>query len=526
MELPVGLFSLDADRVAAVTSSGPYYGHPIDIVPLGPAVAGRAAPSICLVDRCGDPVGAWLPPRTTIRLFDVAGDSSPSLAWSAVLPGHILGARRIGDTLYAVTQSPLQMPPEVRWWPSVPVNATPTSAQWRAAVDELIASNAKAIRAQSLAQWLQALDLNSRSSTVPDVPTNAQCAAFAQIDMPTRLAWLRVHTIDVKARTVKHETVLSEGASIYMAPSALIVTTPYWNFGTATSGAKTLTALHRFVLGADSQARYSASGQIPGTLINSYAIDEAADGTLRVAGSDSDPDGPFSYLAVLRTTAGKLQVIGRSAALARGERLQSARFLGKRAYLVTFRQIDPFFVFDLSDPSNPTQLGELKIPGFSTYLHPFGDSHVLGIGYDGPGAARRIKATLFDVRDPSTPVEQATLLLSQSSRVSSEALNDPRALTFYALPGVAGTTVVGIPLHDPLAVQGAPDESGIKLIKVDPAATGSALVDAGAMPMRGWNPRRGLFVDDTVYGYSQAGVKSAKIAAPGTLLGSLVFALP
>jgi hypothetical protein len=428
--------------------------------------------------------------------------------------------------MYVVTQSPLQMPPAVRWWPSVPAGAALTSAQWRAAVTELIDGNAKAIRAQSLAQWLQALDSSTPSPTAADVPTNAQCAAFAQIDLPTRLAWLRVHTIDVKARTVKHETLLSEGASIYMAPSALIVATPYWNSGTATSSAKALTTLHRFVLGADSQARYSASGQIPGTLINSYAIDEAADGTLRIAGSDSDQDGPFSYVAALRTTAGKLQVIGRSAALARGERLQSARFLGKRAYLVTFRQIDPFFVFDLSDPTHPTQLGELKIPGFSTYLHPFGDSHVLGIGYDGSGAARRIKATLFDVRDPSSPIEQATLLLSQNSRVSSEALNDPRALTFYALPGVTGTTVVAIPLHDQFAVQGAPDESGIKLVKVNPAATGSALVDAGAMPMRGWNPRRGLFVDDTVYGYSEAGVKSAKIAAPGTLLGSLVFALP
>ena len=190
-----------------------------------------------------------------------------------------------------------------------------------------------------------------------------------------------------------------------------------------------------------------------------------------------------------------LRELGRTAPIAPGERLQSARFLGDRAYLVTFRQVDPFFVYDLSDAANPKALGELKIPGFSTFLFPVGASHVLGIGYQDGGWPRTIKATLFDVTDPANPLEQSTLALGDSY-TASDALWDPHAFTWYSpasaigeLPAGGNQGTLAIPVRSyASSAFGTIAASGSAWSRSDPVRRCGAVVERNAVDGRPREP--------------------------------------
>jgi uncharacterized secreted protein with C-terminal beta-propeller domain len=113
-----------------------------------------------------------------------------------------------------------------------------------------------------------------------------------------------------------------------------------------------------------------------------------------------------------------MKIIGKLENLARTERIYSARFINDRLYLVTFRQIDPLFVIDLRDPTNPKVLGELKIPGVSQYLHPYDENHIIGVGKDAIAIDEQgrefalfagVKVSLFDVSDVASPKEVSTV---------------------------------------------------------------------------------------------------------------------
>lgn len=152
------------------------------------------------------------------------------------------------------------------------------------------------------------------------------------------------------------------------------------------------------------------SGKVPGTLLNSFSMDEY-NGNLRVATTIGNSwrfrDFQTNNIYVLDKD---MKITGKLTGLEEGERIYSARFMGDTAYLVTFREIDPFFVIDLKDPKNPKVLGELKIPGYSTYLHPIGNNKIIGIGKD---EQNRLKVSLFDVKDVSSPKEISKYSLNE-----------------------------------------------------------------------------------------------------------------
>ena len=128
---------------------------------------------------------------------------------------------------------------------------------------------------------------------------------------------------------------------------------------------------------------------------------------------------------------GNLDIVGSVDDLAPGERIYSTRFMGDKAYMVTFRQVDPLFVIDLSDPENPEVLGELKITGVSEYLHPYDEDHIIGIGKEATEEGRFLgmKISLFDVSDVSNPIEVAKIEIGDRG-TSSDALNDHKAVLF------------------------------------------------------------------------------------------------
>ena len=230
---------------------------------------------------------------------------------------------------------------------------------------------------------------------------------------------------------------LGAGSNMYMSQNAMYVTkTRYSDTRDSFSSWQTwreLTDILRFSING-STITYTGMGTVDGSPINQYSMDEHK-GFFRIATTDWNAG---TYVTTLHTET--METVGRTDALAPGERMQSSRFMGDMAYVVTFENMDPLFTIDLSDPYNPKILGELKIPGFSQYLHPVGDGLMLGIGRDTQELYTRdssgvetivgfrdvgMKISLFDVSDPFSPKEIDTLPLGEGW---AEVSNNPRAL--------------------------------------------------------------------------------------------------
>jgi uncharacterized secreted protein with C-terminal beta-propeller domain len=165
------------------------------------------------------------------------------------------------------------------------------------------------------------------------------------------------------------------------------------------------TEIHRFDITDPTKTVYRGSGTVPGFVLNNYALSEH-DGHLRVATTEEPQwfaDGTStdsqSTVTVLDVRNAGLVRVGSVTGLGRTERIYAVRFMGERGYVVTFRQIDPLYTLDLSDHTAPRVAGELKIPGYSAYLHPVGENRLLGIGREGSD----VQASLFDVGNPAAP---------------------------------------------------------------------------------------------------------------------------
>lgn len=181
----------------------------------------------------------------------------------------------------------------------------------------------------------------------------------------------------------------------------------------------------------------AATGEVPGYLLNQFSIDEH-EGFLRIATTSGSGFGLEESVNDVYVLDGDLETVGSVLGLGLGERIYSARFIGDRGYVVTFRQTDPFYVFDLSNPRQPKQTGELKIPGFSSYLDPLTNTLVLGIGEEDS----KTKLSLFDVSDPANPVEAAKFQLDTYWSGIQEShhafLHDAKHSAFFLPAGADG----------------------------------------------------------------------------------------
>ncbi len=193
------------------------------------------------------------------------------------------------------------------------------------------------------------------------------------------------------------------------------------------------TVIHKIKIG-NGLIDYDSKGEVPGYLLNQFSMDEK-DGYLRVATTTEIWTRKSVMYNNVFVLDGKLNVVGKIEAIAPDEKIYSARFLGDRLYMVTFKRVDPLFVIDLSDPKNPEILGELKIPGFSDYLHPYDEDHIIGIGKETEGnewggvSLKGVKLALFDVSDVKNPKPLDTYEIGESG-TDSEALRDHKAFLF------------------------------------------------------------------------------------------------
>ena len=241
--------------------------------------------------------------------------------------------------------------------------------------------------------------------------------------------WMAYHTIasiDVQVDDSKLTTetfLLDEGSTIYVSPTNMYLTSEGWWRETKITK-----------IGIEEgEIKFKANGTVPGYVLNQYSMDEK-DGYFRIATSGNNGDRRSgNNLFVLNE---ELETVGSVEGLAKGEQIYSTRFIEDRCYMVTFKITDPLFTIDLSDPENPEVLGALKIPGFSTYLHPYDENILIGIGKEtvesksGDFAWQRgVKISLFDVSDITDPKELAKLEVGDRG-TESNALYDPHAFLF------------------------------------------------------------------------------------------------
>lgn len=196
------------------------------------------------------------------------------------------------------------------------------------------------------------------------------------------------------------------------------------------------TLIHRIAI-KDGDIRYEAQGELPGRLLNQFSMDEH-NGYFRAATTTGHVSsrGGFTSSNHLFVLDKELDIVGSVEDLAPGERIYSVRFMGDRAYVVTFQKVDPLFVIDLKDPEEPRVLGKLKIPGYSDYLHPYDEDHIIGLGKDAVEAEQGnfawyqgVKLALFDVSDVLRPKEISRVVIGDRG-TDSEALHNHKAFLF------------------------------------------------------------------------------------------------
>lgn len=241
-----------------------------------------------------------------------------------------------------------------------------------------------------------------------------------------------ITSVDIKnpGKTYDSKAIMSDGGEVYVSEKNIYYYDTVWDY---VNGQKT--TLRRIGY-KDGKLSAGAQGKVDGYLNDSYSIDEYK-GYLRLVLTDDNKND-------VRILDMDLNEVGAIENLAKDESVYSARLMGDTGYFVTFEQTDPLFSVDLSDPKNPEIIGKLKIPGFSDYLHPYGDGKLLGIGMDADeetGVTNGVKVTMFDISDPANVKEMDTYTLENV--YSTEVSYDYKAALVSAdqnLIGFSGNT--------------------------------------------------------------------------------------
>jgi hypothetical protein len=397
-----GLY-LDGDQLVALSSSAWWGAH------------GDAFDSIV----------AWEGQRAGVRVYNVADPASPQIEWELELDGALISSRRLGDTLIVVT----------RHLPGIDgLDYAPLDDAARAANQTILDS----LGAQDL---LPKVSVNG--SLVNSIGIDNCLITDADNELappdPGYPVLTTILSIDLATQSLGDARCYADTVDgVYMSPNAVYLAQTVWEEPNIQD-----TIVHRFDLGE--QLAYRGSGRVGGSLTARGQVDfrmSEFDGVLRLVttrftNDETDAFDHQLYTLALDDNDPELRTLGRYPGTDEvpplgkpNEDLFGVRFLGERAYLVTFERIDPLYVMDLRDPASPRLLGELEVEGFSDLLHPVNDNLLLGVGDDGAG---RVKVELYNVQDPTNPLSQGAAVLAKDAQWSySEARYNRQAFTYLA----------------------------------------------------------------------------------------------
>ncbi|MBL1264017.1 beta-propeller domain-containing protein [Methylomicrobium sp. RS1] len=453
----------------------------------------------------------WMPPSgsnlATAKIYDISDKANPRLEREVALEGDLLSSRKIGDSIYFVSRN------YPRYYLYLPMLGRQGRRKALNSQDNLIPH----VSDTAVKGGDQRVMPISKLYYFPDFvePDYVVVAGF-QLSQPALPA-------DVKAYYGSGDLVYASHDNLYL--SAADYTTTNAN-GAEISNPST--RIYKFAL-QDGKTSFLRQGEVPGTVLNQFSMDENG-GFFRIATTHdswswdgtTSQNTSWSNIYVLDSA---MQRVGELEQLAPDERIYAARFIGDRCYLVTFKQVDPLFVIDLAAPDAPKVLGELKIPGFSTYLHPYDADHIIGFGQStddsgGFTATDGLKLALFDVSDVGNPRLEHSLTIGDRGTYSP-LLYDHKALWFDKERQLLGfpVEVAEIPADADSGAWGMPVFEGAYVYRLTPeegfvqkaAITHQTQTDFGQWDYRSYIERL-LTIDDQLYTVSQSRIQSQNLS--------------
>jgi hypothetical protein len=400
--------------------------------------------------------------QTSLFVLDVTDPTAPKQERRVDLTGSFIAARRVGSAVHTLVYDGARLaavqvlPEELATFdpsrsPELACSSSLTYDQVTALFSDLRIQNQAKIAGLPETEFLPAV-VDSATTEGPSLCERV--LKYSSLAFPETLGSIPLNLLSLlsfdltEAEPVSVASLVSRPGATYASPSALYVgvrTSAEKSSATAGPassyvGAEYATVLHKFSF-EGAGARYAGSGVALGAVLNQFAMDEQA-GVLRVAASIARVPSPYAQTVVttLKEQDGSLVRVGSVAGIAPGEDIRSVRFDGDRGYVVTFKKTDPLFVLDLADPAHPSILGELKLPGFSTYIHRMDASHLVTVGYDAEDMGSfawfsGVRLQIIDVSDLSSPRLLASDVIGTRGS-SSEALTNHLAFTYLASRGL------------------------------------------------------------------------------------------
>ena len=520
----------------------------------------------------GDDVYTYYRVQSLVKytVVDITDRTDPQVERELYIEGNYHTARMVDGTIRSITHNYANFD-GLSYWVNVPSNywdiedEDARMAVWSLHLNETIRNNILVIDSLTMDDFAPHIYEKISSGLISHPSTSDDCSEFAASTDSVARGFTTILTLEILSDEIQIEVdhIASSWAHVYASQDVLILAEPandWWWFWRNTEF-EDATNIHTFDISQTGSTTYVASGRVTGTVQDQFSLSES-EGVIRVATTQDmwgrwwmnteNWTGPTNNVFTLEAfqcmipegcedTSARLQQIGHIGNIAEGETIWSARFMGDRAYLVTFENTDPLWVIDLSDPSNPTILGELEIPGVSTYIHPVDEDTLLTIGIGGGEGGLGLdwsvtQISLFDVSDPTNPTLADTLPLSPAytdedcedvrscgwSWSWSEATYEHKAFTYWA-----PDNLLAVPLstyryvYDEASNYGTYEYlSMLKLVDVDSEnltisthgeVDHSSFYNSEDSETNWWfsystSIRRSIFMGDYVYAFSALGV--------------------
>lgn len=498
---------------------------------------------------------------TKFTVYDIENRSEPEIERELYIEGTYITAREVNGTVRTVSHAWMDVQ-GLRTWLDLPTGYwnldydDPLRKEIRQKVAwQTIQDNRQALANLTVEDLLPQVYEYSNGTVTTYKMTDGECSDFVAPNEGFNRGISSIFSLDLTSTEFDFEVdhVVGTYPQVYASQDLLVLAESafdwWWFWGN--DEVDEMTNLHTFDISGEATL-YTGSGRINGTVVNQFALSEH-EGVLRVATTVGqwarwwmeDPEPMTSQLVTLvrsmdvETQEQILIEAGRVGNIAPGERIWSARFDGDRAYIVTFEQIDPLWVIDVSDETNPIILGELEVPGVSTYIHPLSRDHLLTIGLspaneDGTGLDwSGTQISLFNITDPTAPSRDAALRLSPANDnergwvwSQSEATYESKAFQYWA-----PKELLAIPLSTYRYLGYEVDGryywsydyvSKLMLVSVNETTGNLSVygsVDHSDLYTQGennrwWNEyniRRSIFMGDYVYAISSAGITATNL---------------
>ena len=381
-------------------------------------------------------------PTVTVQLYDISDRSNPKLEKEIGFEGNYKTSRLIGDQAYFV----------INTWPRYDfyrggIGPIPLISD---AIDAIEGEVTKVIEEVTGEERKESTETKEETDIIPVIIENGVAKRIAEPEeisyippMPIQ-SFVTIGSINLETGKLEKEVLAGNADNVFASEKNIYLSSTAWlppdtpiinEAERFVYGDTQTTVINKFGL-KKGEVGFLGQGKVPGTVLNQFSMDEHK-GNFRIATTRNsfnfERNEQTNNLYVLDKD---METIGTLEDLAPGERIFSVRFMGDRAYMVTFKKVDPLFVIDVSDPENPKVLGKLKIPGFSDYLHPLDEDHIIGVGKDAVPSQKGdfawyqgMKLAVFDVSDVENPIEKHKIIIGDRG-TDSFALRNHKAFLF------------------------------------------------------------------------------------------------